>query len=277
MTQSDKHRLDDIGLVALIGAGKMGSAMLEGWLALGLAPRNVVVIEPKPAEEIVALSTKGVALNPSAGAISNIGTVVLAVKPQVAAAIMPNVAPLVGADTLVLSIMAGKTIGFLQAGLPKAAIVRAMPNTPAAIGRGITVAVPNVAVTADQKRRAHALLAASGAVEWIADETHMDAVTAVSGSGPAYVFLLAETLARAGVAAGLPEDLAAKLARETVAGSGELLHRSPLDPATLRQNVTSPAGTTAAALDVLMGADGLDPLMRQAVAAAARRSKELAD
>ncbi len=277
MTQSDKHRLDDIGLVALIGAGKMGSAMLEGWLALGLAPRNVVVIEPKPAEEIVALSTKGVALNPSAGAISNIGTVVLAVKPQVAAAIMPNVAPLVGADTLVLSIMAGKTIGFLQAGLPKAAIVRAMPNTPSAIGRGITVAVPNAAVTADQKQRAHALLAASGAVEWIADETHMDAVTAVSGSGPAYVFLLAETLARAGVAAGLPEDLAAKLARETVAGSGELLHRSPLDPATLRQNVTSPAGTTAAALDVLMGADGLAPLMRQAVAAAARRSKELAD
>jgi pyrroline-5-carboxylate reductase len=136
--------------------------------------------------------------------------------------------------------------------------------------------VPNDAVTPEQKQRAHALLAASGAVEWIADERLMDAVTAVSGSGPAYVFLLAETLARAGVAAGLPEDLAAKLARETVAGSGELLHRSPLDAATLRQNVTSPAGTTAAALDVLMGADGLDPLMRQAVAAATRRSKELA-
>jgi pyrroline-5-carboxylate reductase len=150
-----------------------------------------------------------------------------------------------------------------------------MPNTPAAIGRGITVAVPNPAVTAAQKQRAHALLAASGAVEWIADEGLMDAVTAVSGSGPAYVFLLAETLARAGVAAGLPEDLAAKLARETVAGSGELLHRSPLDPATLRQNVTSPAGTTAAALDVLMGNDGLDPLMRRAVAAATRRSREL--
>lgn len=276
MTPSEKHRLDDIGLLALVGAGKMGGAMLEGWLALGLDPHNVVVIEPKPSEEIVALSMRGVALNPPAGAISNIGTVVLAVKPQVVAEVLPSVAALTGAGTLVLSIMAGKTLGFLQAGLPKAAIVRAMPNTPAAIGRGITVAVPNAAVSAEQKQRAHALLAASGAVEWITDEGLMDAVTAVSGSGPAYVFLLAETLARAGVAAGLPEALAARLARETIAGSGELLHRSPLDPATLRQNVTSPAGTTAAALDVLMAADGLDPLMRRAVVAAAKRSRELA-
>jgi pyrroline-5-carboxylate reductase len=276
MTKSEKARLDDIGLLALVGAGKMGGAMLEGWLALGLAPHNVVVIEPKPADELVALSMKGVALNPPAGAIANIGTVVLAVKPQVAADVMPSVAALTGAGTLVLSIMAGKTLGFLQAALPKAAIVRAMPNTPAAIGRGITVAVPNAVVTAEQKQRAHALLAASGAVEWITDESLMDAVTAVSGSGPAYVFLLAETLARAGVAAGLPEELAARLARETVAGSGELLHRSPLEAETLRQNVTSPAGTTAAALDVLMASDGLDPLMRRAVAAAAKRSKELA-
>lgn len=276
MTSSEKHRLDDIGLLALVGAGKMGGAMLEGWLALGLDPHNVVVIEPQPSDEMVALSMKGIALNPPAGAVSNIGTVVLAVKPQVASGVLPQVAGLTGADTLVLSIMAGKTLTALQVGLPKAAIVRAMPNTPAAIGRGITVAVPNEAVTADQKQRAHALLAASGAVEWIADERLMDAVTAVSGSGPAYVFLLAETLTRAGVAAGLPEDLAAKLARETVAGAGELLHRSSLDPATLRQNVTSPAGTTAAALDVLMGAEGLDPLMRQAVAAAEKRSRELA-
>jgi pyrroline-5-carboxylate reductase len=128
----------------------------------------------------------------------------------------------------------------------------------------------------EQRQRANALLAASGAVEWISDESLMDAVTAVSGSGPAYVFLLAETLAQAGVAAGLPEALAAKLARDTVAGSGELLHRSPLDAATLRQNVTSPGGTTAAALDALMGADGLEPLMRRAVVAATKRSKELA-
>ena len=276
MTPSDKNRLDDIGILALVGAGKMGGAMLEGWLALGLDPKNVVVMEPQPSEEIAALSQKGIALNPPSGAVSNIATVVLAVKPQVAADVMPNVAALTGAGTLVLSVMAGKTLTFLQSGLPNAAIVRAMPNTPAAIGRGITVAVPNAKVTPAEKERATRLLAASGAVEWIADENLMDAVTAVSGSGPAYVFLLAETLARAGVAAGLPAPLAAKLARETVAGSGELLHRSPLDPATLRRNVTSPAGTTAAALGVLMAADGLDPLMRQAVAAAARRSKELA-
>ena len=148
------------------------------------------------------------------------------------------------------------------------AVVRAMPNTPAAIGRGITVAVPNARVNDAQRDLAHRLLAATGAVEWITDEKLMDAVTAVSGSGPAYVFLLAESLARAGVAAGLPPDLAAKLARETVAGSGELLHRSPLDPATLRQNVTSPGGTTAAALEVLMAAaDGLDPLLAKAIAA----------
>jgi len=276
MAQSEKSRLDDIGTLALVGAGKMGGAMLEGWLALGLDPRNVVVIDPKPSEDVVTLSRKGIAINPAADANRTIGTLVLAVKPQVAADVMPSVAGLTGPDTLVLSIMAGKTLGFLQAGFPNAAIVRAMPNTPAAIGRGITVAVPNAAVTADQRRRANALLAASGAVEWISDENLMDAVTAVSGSGPAYVFLLAETLARAGVAAGLPEELATKLARATVEGSGELLHRSPLDPATLRQNVTSPGGTTAAALEVLMAADGVDPLMRRAVAAATKRSRELA-
>lgn len=270
-------RLDNIGILALVGAGKMGGAMLEGWLALGLDPRNVVVIEPHPSPEMVALSQKGIVLNPPADAVTNIATIVLAVKPQVAPDVMPSVAPLASASTLVLSIMAGKTLGFLQAAFPNAAIVRAMPNTPAAVGRGMTVAVPNAAVTAEQKQRAHDLLAASGAVEWISDESLMDAVTAVSGSGPAYVFLLAEALAKAGVAAGLPADLSATLARETVAGAGELLHRSTLDAATLRKNVTSPAGTTAAALDVLMSDDGgLDPLMLEAVAAAAKRSRELA-
>lgn len=276
MIQSPNRQLDDIGLLALVGAGKMGGAMLEGWLALGLDPRNVVVVEPQPSDDLAALAMKGIALNPLPGAVSNIATVILAVKPQVAADVLPRVAAMTGAGTLVVSIMAGKTLAFLQSFLPNAAIVRAMPNTPAAIGRGITVAVPNAKVTSAEKERATRLLAASGAVEWIADEDLMDAVTAVSGSGPAYVFLLAETLAKAGVAAGLPAPLAAKLARETVAGSGELLHRSPLDPATLRRNVTSPAGTTAAALSVLMAADGFEPLMRAAVAEATRRSKELA-
>jgi len=274
---SENTRLDDIGILALIGAGKMGSAMLEGWLALGLDPRQVVVIEPHPSPEIVALSNKGLVLNPPAGAVANIATVVLAVKPQVAADLLPKVAPMASAGTLVVSIMAGKAISFLKAAMPKAAVVRAMPNTPAAIGRGMTVAVASAEVTGEQRQRAHRLLAASGAVEWIDDEQLMDAVTAVSGSGPAYVFLLAEALAKAGVAAGLPAELAATLARETVAGAGELLHRSSLDAATLRQNVTSPGGTTAAALSVLMQDDGgLDPLMAEAVAAATRRSRELA-
>jgi pyrroline-5-carboxylate reductase len=173
------------------------------------------------------------------------------------------------------SIMAGTTIasiGQVCGGM----VVRAMPNTPAAIGRGITVAVAASDVSPAQRAVADALLRATGSVEWIDDEGLMDAVTAVSGSGPAYIFLLAEELARAGVEAGLPAELATKLARETVAGSGELLHRSELSSATLRENVTSPGGTTAAALEVLMAKDGLQPLLTRAVAAATRRSKELA-
>jgi pyrroline-5-carboxylate reductase len=189
---------------------------------------------------------------------------------------MPMLAPFVSGSTAVVSIMAGRTLRFLEDALPGAALVRTMPNLPAAIGRGITVAVPNAHVAPAQRELVHTLLSAVGTVEWIADEALMDAVVAVSGSGPAYVFLLAEAMARAGAAAGLPPALAATLARATVAGAGELLHRSPLNAATLRQNVTSPGGTTAAALDVLMAKDGLEPLMTRAVAAAARRSRELA-
>jgi pyrroline-5-carboxylate reductase len=265
------------GTVVLVGAGKMGGAMLEGWLALGLDPAAIVAIEPQPAPELSALGKRGLRINPKPQAVGEAAAVVIAVKPQVAPEVVPTLAPYLGDGTVALSIMAGRTIGFLEHALPKpVALVRAMPNTPAAIGRGITVAVANATVSPGQRILVHALLAATGAVEWIDDEALMDAVTAVSGSGPAYVFLLAETLARAGVAAGLPEDLAGRLARATVAGSGELLHRSPLDPAVLRQNVTSPGGTTAAALDVLMASDGLDPLMRKAVAAATRRSRDLA-
>ena len=191
------------------------------------------------------------------------------------ATLNPSIQPGYGCRSA-LSMMAGRTLGFLEKHLPDAAIVRAMPNTPAAIGRGITVAVAAGNVSATQRAVADALLRAIGSVEWTGDEALMDAVTAVSGSGPAYVFLLAEELARAGVEAGLPPELATKLARETVAGSGELLHRSELASATLRQNVTSPGGTTAAALEVLMGPDGLQQLMIRAVAAATQRSKELA-
>jgi pyrroline-5-carboxylate reductase len=270
------NTLQDIkNTIVLAGAGKMGGAMLTGWLARGLDAKRVVVIEPYPSREISALATKGVRLNPSPGDIGTVATLVIALKPQMFREIGAMLKSFAGPSTLVVSIMAGTTIASIS-GVCGGSVVRAMPNTPAAIGRGITVAVAANDVSADQRAVADALLRATGAVEWIDDESLMDAVTAVSGSGPAYVFLLAEELARAGVEAGLPQDLATKLARETVAGSGELLHRSEAAAATLRQNVTSPGGTTAAALEVLMGPDGMQSLLTRAVAAATRRSKELA-
>ena len=263
------------GTVVLIGAGKMGGALLDGWLSRKLSPKKVVVIEPTPSKPIKALARRGVRINPK-GSIGKVAAMVLAVKPQTAPDALPSLATLANPKTVVVSIMAGRTLGFLSTYFPDGAIVRAMPNTPAAIGRGITVAVGNRRVTAPTRKLAHSLLAATGSVEWADNESLMDAVTAVSGSGPAYVFLLAEAMAQAGIAAGLSPALAEKLARETVAGSGELLHRSDLPAATLRQNVTSPGGTTAAALAVLMGRDGVQPLMTKAVAAATKRGKELA-
>jgi pyrroline-5-carboxylate reductase len=264
------------GTLVLVGAGKMGGALLEGWIGLGVDPARIVVMEPQPAAAIGVLSARGLRINPDAASIYP-DTIVLAVKPQIAAEVMPQVASLMSPSTVVVSIMAGRTIAFLSDALPRdAAVIRAMPNTPAAVGRGITVAVTNSWVTPAQRQLADALLMATGAVEWIGDEALMDAVTAVSGSGPAYVFLLTESLARAGEKVGLPAELAARLARATVAGSGELLYRSSVDAAILRRNVTSPGGTTAAALDVLMAPDGLDPLMARAVAAATRRGRALA-
>jgi pyrroline-5-carboxylate reductase len=275
VSQAGTLLADMEGRLVLVGAGKMGTAMLEGWLALGLPAHQAAVIEPHPSPAVNALAKRGLVINPAETGKAT--AIVLAVKPQVAPGVVPGLAPWVGNDTLVVSIMAGRTLASLQSMLPAArAVVRAMPNTPAAIGRGMTVAVANAHVAAVQRQLAHRLLTANGAVDWIEDEALMDAVTAVSGSGPAYVFLLAESLARAGVAAGLPAELAERIARATVAGSGELLHLSPLPAATLRENVTSPGGTTAAALSVLMGADGFDRLLEQAVAQAARRSRELA-
>jgi pyrroline-5-carboxylate reductase len=263
------------GTIVLAGAGKMGGAMLSGWLAGGLDPKRSVVIEPQPSNDIQALLAQGVRLNPPINDIGDVATLVVALKPQAFREAGPGLKPFAGSSTLVVSIMAGMTIASIHE-VCGGNVVRAMPNTPAAIGRGITVAVPSPHVSAAQRATADSLLRATGSVEWVDDESLMDAVTAVSGSGPAYIFLLAEELARAGVAAGLPEALATKLARETVSGAGELLHRSEISSATLRQNVTSPGGTTAAALEVLMGADGLQALMTRAVASATRRSKELA-
>ncbi|CAJ0864504.1 pyrroline-5-carboxylate reductase [freshwater sediment metagenome] len=264
--------------VALIGAGNMGLAMLEGWAKEGLSGEDVVVVEPNPSQRLSDLcAVKGfrVAAQPAAGYARD--AVILAVKPQALDAGAASAAPFVGPGSVVVSILAGKRIADLSARLPTAkAIVRAMPNTPAAIGRGMTGAFANSETTEPQRALADALLKAAGQVEWVESEALIDAVTAVSGSGPAYVFYLVESLAAAGVAAGLPEALAGRLARATVEGAGELLHRQPETSAeTLRQRVTSPGGTTAAALGVLMGEEGLAPLMSRAVAAAKKRAEEL--
>jgi pyrroline-5-carboxylate reductase len=276
MASNTSSALHDIsGPIVLAGAGKMGGAMLAGWLTQGLDAGQVAVIEPRPSAEIIALLTKGIRVNPSPEDVGAVATLVVALKPQMFREAGSMLRSFAGASTLVVSIMAGTTIASLE-DVCGGSVVRAMPNTPAAIGRGITVAVAAKNVSAAQRAVADALLRATGSVEWVDDENLMDAVTAVSGSGPAYIFLLAEELARAGVEAGLPAELATKLARETVAGSAELLHRSDAPSATLRQNVTSPGGTTAAALEVLMGPDGMQSLLTRAVAAATRRSKELA-
>jgi pyrroline-5-carboxylate reductase len=260
----------------LVGAGKMGGSMLEGWLKVGLKPAGVTVIDPRPSEEMTRFcSEKGIALNPAQ--VSPAEVLVLAIKPQMLDEAAPALNAYLGPQTLIISILAGKTIGDLKSRLPAAsAIVRAMPNLPASIGRGATGAAANAAVSENQRLVADALLSSNGIVEWLSSENLIDAVTAVSGSGPAYVFHLVECLAEAGAAAGLPPELAQRLARATVTGAGELLFQSDLSPATLRQNVTSPGGTTAAALEVLMSEPhGLKALMRDAVAAAKRRAEEL--
>jgi pyrroline-5-carboxylate reductase len=264
------------GKIMVVGAGKMGSALLQGWLSLGVPAHRLAAIEPVPSDELKALAGRGLHLNAQLKAGDEVAAAVIAVKPQVAPEVIPQLLASVGPATVIVSIMAGRTLHFLGVSFPGRAVVRAMPNTPAAVGRGITVAVANPRVSNAQRALVHDLLSAVGAVEWVSDEGLMDAVTAVSGSGPAYVFLLAEAMASAGSAAGLPPALAHSLARATVAGSGELLHRSSLEPATLRQNVTSPGGTTAAALEVLMDKQGLQELMTRAVAAATKRSRELA-
>ena len=260
----------------LIGAGKMGGAMLQGWLARGLPRDKITVIEPQPDKRLRALGERGLRLNPPRRGKASV--IVLGVKPQTAPEIMPVAAKMAGKDALVISIMAGRTIAFLEKAFPAGtAVVRVMPNLPASIGRGISVAVTNKAADRRMRNVAAGLLSATGALEWVDNEALLDAVTAVSGSGPAYVFLLAEALTSAAISAGLPAELAARLARETIAGSGELLKQSAIDPATLRKNVTSPGGTTAAALDVLMGPGGIETLLTTAVAMATRRSRELAN
>lgn len=264
--------------VLLVGCGKMGQAMLCGWLETGTADRIVVV---EPSEEARAAVEVLGAVPMVAGpeelpATLRPSVVVLAVKPQMMDATLPAYRRFVAPDTVFLSVAAGRNLASFSRVLGAAAlVVRAMPNTPAAVRRGISALCAGSGVRPEQREACAALLAAVGEVVWVDDEKLMDAVTAVSGGGPAYVFLLVEALAEAGVAAGLAPELSARLAAATVTGAAELLRAGDDSPETLRRNVTSPGGTTEAALGELMAEDGLPALMRRAVAAAVRRSREL--
>jgi pyrroline-5-carboxylate reductase len=265
------------GTLLLVGCGQMGSAMLRGWLARDAAERYIVIEPAGPHSSLADQS--GIGWHRAAEELPDAlvpDAVVFAVKPQIIDAVLPAYRRWARPRTLFLSIAAGTTIAGIARHLGEASIVRAMPNTPAAIGRAITVACPNRHVSEPHRRLCGTLLAAIGESTWVEDEALMDAVTAVSGSGPAYVFLLIETLAAAGEQQGLPADLALRLARETVSGAGELARSSSETPGRLRENVTSPGGTTRAALDVLMAENGLRALLDRAVAAATARSRELA-
>lgn len=268
---------DDIaarGLV-LLGCGKMGSALLEGWLAGGVPPASVHVLEPKPSDRLRALAEAGLSLNAELPADAAVA--VIAVKPQMMGEALPRLTALGGGGTLVLSIAAGTTLAALEAAFgPGTPIVRAMPNTPAAVGRGISVLIGNAAADEAAVARAEALLAAVGETARLESEAQMDAVTALSGSGPAYVFHLIEAMTAAGVAQGLSPDLAMRLSRATVIGAGRLAESNPASAAQLRIDVTSPGGVTAAALGVLMAEDrGVSALMCEAVAAGTERSRAL--
>ncbi len=266
------------GPLLLVGCGRMGGALLAGWLERGVEAASVTAIEPfEPAAK--AIAAKGVRCLSDAAALEpdyRPAVVLLAVKPQQMDAALPAFRALAGPGTVFLSIAAGKNLAYFETQLgAAAALVRAMPNTPAAVGRGMSVLVANPQAGPDQCRICEDLLSAVGEVAWVDDEALLDVVTAVSGGGPAYVFLLIEVLAQAGVEAGLPEELALRLARVTVAGSGELVRQSEEPASKLRENVTSPGGTTLEALKILMAADALQPLMTRAIAAATRRSREL--
>ncbi len=259
------------GLV-MLGCGKMGSAMLEGWLNGGLPASSVHVLDPNPSEW---LRQTGVVVNgdlPDSPAV-----VLLAVKPQIMADALPSVNRFGGGATLFLSIAAGTPISTFEAALGQnTRIVRSMPNTPAAIGKGITAIVGNAASGAEDLDMAETLLSSIGQVVRLETEDQIDAVTGVSGSGPAYVFYMIDALAAAGEAEGLPADLAMSLAKATVAGAGALAASAEETPGQLRINVTSPNGTTQAGLEVLMdGTTGLSPLIRRTVGAASDRSREL--
>ena len=262
--------------IVLIGFGNMGQALVRGWLATGRPASTIQVVDPMLASRTIAADL-GVAAHAEAHAVTKrAAVVVVAVKPNQLAAVLPGCAAAAAPGAVFVSIAAGKTIGQISAGLgADAAVVRAMPNTPAAIGKGITVLVANAAVSADQRAQCSELLAAVGEVAWLDDERHMDAVTAISGSGPAYVFLLVECLESAALDLGLEAMLAKQLALATVSGAAQYAAAAGEAAGELRQRVTSPNGTTQAALDVLMSNPGMRELLIRAARAAAKRSREL--
>ncbi len=264
-----------MGTLLLVGCGKMGGAMLDGWLARGLAASDAIVAEPIEALRPNKPGLRAVASSQEIRETPEI--VVLAVKPQTMDAVLPDLRRFADEGAVFLSIAAGKTLKYFAAHLGATAkVVRSMPNTPAAVRQGITVACAAAGVSAAEKTRCQELLEAVGQALWVEDESLLDPVTALSGSGPAYVFLLVEAMAAAGAKLGLAPDMAMELARATVAGSGELLRQSSEPASQLRINVTSPGGTTAEALKILMAPDGIQPVFDKALAAASRRSKELA-
>lgn len=266
--------LSGIGPVVLVGAGKMGMALARGWLKAGLAPDELVLIDPNPADATRAFAEeKGVRLLTSPAGIL-VHVLVLAVKPQIMGKVLGQIKPSVGRHTLVISIAAGINLSTIAKGLGTERVIRTMPNTPAQIGKGVTGAVP-LKVSEDDKALTDALMRAAGEVMWFEAEAKLDAITAVSGSGPAYVFHMVEALAEAAKRQGFGEDQAMVLARATVIGAAGLLESEGVSATVLRQNVTSPNGTTQAALDVLMGDEGLVRLMDRTVAAARKRSEEL--
>jgi len=264
-----------MGKLLLVGCGKMGGALLEGWLARGLSVSDAIVAEPVDALRPIKPGLRAVASSQDVRETPEI--VVLAVKPQTMDGVLPDLRRFADEGAVFLSIAAGKTLKYFASHLGGTAkVVRSMPNTPAAVRRGITVACAAPEVSTAEKKRCQDLLEAVGQALWVEDEALLDPVTALSGSGPAYVFLLVEAMAAAGAKLGLTPDMAMQLARATVTGSGELLHQSNEPASQLRVNVTSPGGTTAEALKVLMAPDGLQPVFDNALAAASRRSKELA-
>ena len=259
----------------------MGAALASGWLrrkSSGVSADTLTIVDPRPSDAARTITDEfGVTLAAALDqkTLRRADTVVAAIKPALMSDVLGPLEDGLSLEALVISVAAGVPLRVIEAALPKRAVIRAMPNTPAAVGKGISVCIANAAAGPDERRRADRLLKASGAVEWIEDERLMDAVTAVSGSGPAYLFLFCEALAAAGEAEGLPPELARTLAQRTISGAAAMMEAGLGDPGELRRMVTSPGGTTQAGLDVLMGGAGLPGLIRNAVAAAERRGRQI--